>query len=168
MIKASQKTDKDINDLIFKHMNKTPALTRGFVNKLARSRKKQILARLQADPGSPVYPIRWKSEKQRRFVMAKLRREGNLPYRRTGAMQEAFDVKVKFTKRGKGGEVFIVNPIPESVYVFGPFQQPFHADTGWPVIRDVIADEANAFEEDLAAAYVTLADPHAGVRASQL
>jgi len=34
--------------------------------------------------GKPVtYPIQWDSERQRRFVMWKLRKEGNLPYRRT-------------------------------------------------------------------------------------
>lgn len=38
------------------------------------------------EPGLPVtYPIEWDSEKQRRFVMAKLKRENNLPYKRTNA-----------------------------------------------------------------------------------
>jgi hypothetical protein len=35
-------------------------------------------------PGRKVkYPIKWDSDKQRRFVMAKLREEDNLPYKRT-------------------------------------------------------------------------------------
>lgn len=38
--------------------------------------------------GKPVtYPIQWDSEKQRRYVMWKLSKEGNLPYKRTGAYQ---------------------------------------------------------------------------------
>lgn len=35
-------------------------------------------------PGAAItYPVQWDSDKQRRYVMAKLRSEGNLPYRRT-------------------------------------------------------------------------------------
>jgi len=35
-------------------------------------------------PGRKVqYPIKWDSDKQRKFVMAKLRRDDNLPYKRT-------------------------------------------------------------------------------------
>lgn len=35
--------------------------------------------------GAPItYPVQWDSERQRRFVMWKLRKENNLPYRRTG------------------------------------------------------------------------------------
>ena len=40
----------------------------------------------------PRYPLTWASQKQRRFVMAKLRKQGNLPYRRTGAFQKAWKV----------------------------------------------------------------------------
>lgn len=36
-----------------------------------------------SEPGKPItYPVQWDSEKQRRFVIAKLAAEGNLPYRR--------------------------------------------------------------------------------------
>lgn len=45
--------------------------------------------------GDPVtYPINWDSEKQRRFVMAKLRRENNLPYQRTGNYINGFTVEL--------------------------------------------------------------------------
>lgn len=43
--------------------------------------------------GKPVtYPIQWDSERQRRFVMAKLRAENNLPYKRIGAYQRGWTV----------------------------------------------------------------------------
>jgi hypothetical protein len=42
-----------------------------------------VQKRMMAE-GKPVrYPIDWDSQRQQRFVMWKLRREGNLPYRRT-------------------------------------------------------------------------------------
>jgi hypothetical protein len=43
----------------------------------------QIKARMQVEPPPPSYPIKWDSEKQRRYVMAKLRKENNLPHTRT-------------------------------------------------------------------------------------
>lgn len=47
----------------------------------------------------PSYPLVWRSPRQRRFVMAKLRREGNLPYRRSGEFQKAWKV-VAVRERG--------------------------------------------------------------------
>jgi len=43
------------------------------------------IKRIMQRPGLPIrYPVNWDSLKQKKFVIAKLRREGNLPYRRTG------------------------------------------------------------------------------------
>ncbi len=43
------------------------------------------IRRIMSRPGLPVtYPIEWDSEKQKWYVIGKLRKEGNLPYRRTG------------------------------------------------------------------------------------
>lgn len=53
---------------------------------------KEIQSQMQV-PGKPVtYPIQWDSDKQRMFVMAKLRRENNLPYKRTGAYVNGWKV----------------------------------------------------------------------------
>lgn len=87
-------------------------------------------------PGSPKYPLRWKSARQRRYVMAKLRREGNLPYQRTGQFQDAWDFSL-FGFDG-GFEAIIGNTAktdrgePLATFIVGQHQQPFHADTGWP------------------------------------
>lgn len=51
-----------------------------------------LIRRIMARPGLAVrYPIRWDSVKQKRYVIAKLRREGNLPYQRTGAHSNAWE-----------------------------------------------------------------------------
>ncbi len=41
----------------------------------------------------PTYPLTWRSPKQRRYVMWKLRKEGNIPFKRTGAFQQAWKTK---------------------------------------------------------------------------
>lgn len=47
--------------------------------------------RIMQRPGLPVtYPINWDSDKQKIYVIAKLRREGNLPYERTGDTEQAW------------------------------------------------------------------------------
>lgn len=162
-IGTSQRTDQDINLLILNHMDKVPGLTRGFVTKLANSRKRRILERLRQEPGKPRYPLRWASAKQRRYVMWLLRSTNNLPYERTHQLSQGWEVSVTFNQKNNGGTVTLSNPADAAQYVYGPAQQPYHSDTGWPLMRDVAADEANAFEEDLASGYVTLADPYAGV-----
>lgn len=43
------------------------------------------ITRIMQRPGLNVrYPVKWDSPRQKRFVIAKLKRENNLPYRRTG------------------------------------------------------------------------------------
>lgn len=100
----------------------------------------QLLVKLQTEPGKPSYPLRWASERQRRFVMAKLRREKNLPYRRTHKFVRGW--KITHTATVSGGMIVVSNPWDKEIYVTGTQQQPFHADTGWYKSRDLIAAAA--------------------------
>lgn len=87
-------------------------------------------SRLRAEPGRPRYPLAWASEKQRRYVMAKLRRQGNLPYRRTHGLVKAWEAVGAINP--DGGTITAHNPAGMAGYVYAPFfQQPFHAVTGW-------------------------------------
>jgi len=54
----------------------------------------------------PTYPLKWKSEKQRKYVMAKLRKAGNLPYNRTGELQKGWKVTAV---RDKSSSLIAVN-----------------------------------------------------------
>lgn len=81
---------------------------------------------------SPKYPLRWKSDKQRIAVIIRLKEEGNLPYRRTGRLDNAW------TANMKRNIITIANTARDSrtgkfiaPFVIAAFQQPFHADTGW-------------------------------------
>lgn len=55
-----------------------------------RETASRVRARM-AEAGKPItYPVQWDSPKQLRYVIAKLRRENNLPYRRRGAYQASY------------------------------------------------------------------------------
>lgn len=159
MITASLTIDTDILDAINDAARKAPGLTATAYGRQITRQKSALLKKLRTEPGSPKYPIRWTSERQRRFVMAKLKREGNLPYRRTGGLVNAWDVSFD----GATGEVSVTNPVPSAVYVVGEMQQAMHKDTGWYSYQDVLADAVVLAEEILIQTWFTLADPTAGV-----
>lgn len=73
-----------------------------------------LFAERMAEEGAPVqYPIQWDSEKQRRAVIAKLAREGNLPYRRTQRYVRGW----KVVRMGNRYEV--LNPVEYAAWVGG-------------------------------------------------
>lgn len=116
-----------------------------------------VLPRLQieAPARNGLMRVRWKSERQRIRVIAYLKETGNYPYQRTRAMVEGWRVRYEASK-GKGslGSIFVSNTaqaenaegqvIHYYPYVIGDSgspraQQPFHADTGWYRLADVVA-----------------------------
>ena len=95
----------------------------------------RLLDQLRVTPPRPRYPLRWTSERQRRFVMAKLREQGDLPYRRTGAYAGGYRIDARIAPRR--GSVTLRNETPYAPFVggrldTGAWQQGFHVDTGWP------------------------------------
>ena len=105
-------------------------------------------------------PIRWKSEKQRRFYWAMVRRErqwraaivgigekpgtaifsqrGNIgAYRRTNTLGRKWSYKVTTHQTFVIGSM--TNNSNYGQYVMGDRQQPFHMDTGWQTV-DAIAE----------------------------
>lgn len=95
----------------------------------------QTVVILSTEPGKPKYPIRWTSERQRRFVMAKLKRMGQIPWIRTHKYSEAWEW---FAKSTQTGGLFVIENTaktskgePLEQYVQGIHQQGFHQDTGW-------------------------------------
>lgn len=70
-----------------------------------------------ATPGQPIsYPVNWDSEKQRRYVIAMLRGQNNLPYNRTGRLPGAW----KIERIGDGYRLY--NPEDAAVYVYGNYE----------------------------------------------
>lgn len=102
---------------------KAPRTMNLFVNRtLKEDVERRMRAKLQTNPPPPRYPLKWKSERQRKYVMAKLRAENNLPYQRTGALIAAWEFNANTSE--VGGLIEIVNPSPVARYVFGADRQP--------------------------------------------
>lgn len=87
-------------------------------------------------PGHPpTYPIRWDSDRQRRYVMAMLRAADNLPYRRSNALPSGWNIESK----DKGYRLY--NDAKAAVYVYGNYegarQSAIH-QSRWPVAQEVV------------------------------
>jgi len=120
-----------------------------------------LLDELQYEPGAVKYPIQWASERQRKFVMAKLRREDNLPYQRTHELVEKFEV----VRLNEAGQFLIVvrNNSPVAKYVVGSlakdrtaavrFIQQFHLNTGWQPAVDTVNYWLDAMREEFLELY---------------
>lgn len=96
-----------------------------------------IKNKIQPYPGPVRRPIRWASERQRRYVLARVR---PLPYRRQThplSQRLATSWRVRAERRG----AVVVSRARYARHVVGDRQQPMHRATGWPradrVIRDV-------------------------------
>ena len=66
--------------------------------------------------------IRWKTERQRRYVLANVK----LPYQRTGWLAKQW-----FVTPTSNVQVVVRNKARYAAFVFGRAQQPFHRDRGW-------------------------------------
>lgn len=80
-------------------------------------------------PAAGYYPLRWASERQRRYVMAMLRAQGNLPYQRTGQLEQGWYSALAFT--ANGGAITIGNDTPYANYVQGDDIQPMFQQIPW-------------------------------------
>lgn len=92
--------------------------------------------RLMQKPGAPsTSPVNWDSERQRRYVLAKLRLANNLPYSRTNQYINGWTVSA--TQRG----TLLINPTPGSLYISGGArgdrQSNIHKGR-WPLLRDAV------------------------------
>lgn len=109
----------------------SPAIVLRAVNRTVNRNADDLSRYLRRYPGAPRYPLVWTSERQRRYVLAKLRRENNLPYRRTGRLAAGYKVIVVYTPATITMiEVRHDSPVPH-VYVKGLKQQKMHTYTGW-------------------------------------
>lgn len=156
MIKVKVTVDLDILDAIADTAQKSPKLMQTAYNRNTRRLRSRVVERLATEPDRPQYPIRWKSDKQRRFVMAKLREEGNLPYQRTHALSKGW--KAAAEQDGEGGIMTVSNKSPIAQYVQGDDAQPFHLDTGWSQVGNVISDARVEAEEVLVQTWYTVTD----------
>lgn len=133
MITVNVGVDTDAIERLRRAAKQAPSRMRRVVASVVRENKSQIIADLRGrEPGPPSYPIRWKSERQRRAFFATNGFGGGIPYRRTGTLSNGWFVDV--TTDNRGGSIAIGNDVPYARFVVGADQQPFHEDTGWPQV----------------------------------
>lgn len=125
--------DVIINDDIFRAyddlFDEYPRLvTRAFRGEIERVMGPAV-DELSADPGPVKYPIRWKTERQRRAFFASGGFGRGIPTQRTGKALAAWELIIE----GDGLDLSaaLTNPVPYDIYIQGDYAQPFHLDTGY-------------------------------------
>lgn len=162
MIRVQVRVDTDILEAFADTARNAPALTATAYNRATRRLRKQLLDRLRNEPGKPVYPLAWKSERQRTFVMAKLRESGALPYKRTGTLLNGY--RVELIANEDGGILQVTNKVPYARFVIGDEAQPFHLQTKWPQLATTVSEFEQMAIDVLIDTWFTVSDPTAGVR----
>jgi hypothetical protein len=121
-----------------------------------------VSLKVRPEPASKFYPLRWESARQRRYVMAKLRREGNLPYQRTDKLLDSYRVDLVDDLSG-GAILEVSNTDPKARFVIGDQVQKMFLQIGWVQMSDVVSDARVEAEDLLIETWFTVADPFAGV-----
>lgn len=150
----------DVFEALAEQFQKTPALLNTALKRQASKSKSRILGRLREEPGNPSYPIRWKSEKQRRAFFATDGFGRGIGAPRTHALSEGWTVDID------GSNFFsmdVYNKKDYTRFVEGEDKQPFHIDTGWLDANPILRDESERFEDVVIETYFTVGDPTAGV-----
>lgn len=147
MISVTTLLDTDVLDAVRETARESRAAMRRELGKLARgSLANALLRELSREPGRPNYPLRWKSKRQRRYVMALLRETNNLPYRRTHRLAQGWRVVLDDLVEG-AGVIRVENDSRIAPYVQGDFAQPYHLDTGWPQMAPLVSRYSAAFQD---------------------
>jgi hypothetical protein len=136
MFKASVLPDSDVLGAIVSNMTQAPILMQTAFVLDVRRVDEEVVSRLRVEPPPPRYPFRWASQKQRRAFFATNGFGRGIPTRRTHDAAQGW--RTIFSATPTGGEVAIENPVKYAEFVFGPRQQPGHADTGWAYAPDIV------------------------------
>ena len=134
--------DKDVLDVLRDKIKTAPKRVNFWLSRsLVQNSRKRTLRKLRNAPSpnsESDYPLVWRSERQRKFVMAKLRREG-LPYRRTNAMVEAWEIRGSISNGNATLEVVNDSPQIDFVTGSGDVRQPMFKR--WYYWEDIILEE---------------------------
>lgn len=98
----------------------------------------ESITRLSTEPPRWRGKRRWNSDRQRRKVMAMLREQGNLPYRRTHQLAQKWRAFV--SANPQGGVFRVENASDKARFVQGQLAQLMHLDSGWPQL-DATAED---------------------------
>jgi hypothetical protein len=138
MIEVALQVDSKFLRTISRNIKQAPARVQNAVKGRKGRLANKALRQLTKEPGKPVYPIRWASIRQRKAFFASRGFGRGIPTQRTGALLKAWEVI--FSKSKDGGIIALSNDNPAMPFVQGSRAQPFHLDTGWVQVDDVVDD----------------------------
>lgn len=137
MYSVAWQIESDILAAYRQKLKKAPLLlTRAYKGEIERITNK-VLRALKQQPGPVKYPIRWKTERQRRAFFATNGFGAGIPYKRTNRLANGW--QMSFDARDTTGTVEIFNDVPYARFVQGDDAQPFHLDTGWIQAAPLVA-----------------------------
>ncbi len=109
----------------------------------------RVRTRMSENAPKPSYPIEWDSPKQKKKVLAMLRAEGNLPYKRRDKIRRGWELDqvtdgYRLRNREEG-----------SLFVYGDLsnkktQSKIHANR-WPLTKTVTYEELDALPDEISA-----------------
>lgn len=144
---------KRIDNNIVRSVSRMQLAMKGAQGKIAL----RAIKRLGTVPGPPQHPIRWKSEKQRRAFFASDGFSRGIPTKRKNVIIKGWYADVRAD--AFGGVITLKNPYDAWVYIQGSFVQPFHRDTGYVQLKDVVDDFYQDGTLIIADAWFRSADP---------
>ena len=152
--------DTDVIEATRALVAKSPRAVDALVNRSIRNDvTNRVVSRLSVTPGPVKYPIRWKTERQRKTFFATRGFGRGIPTRRTGAVQSGWELEWSITS-GSGSAV-VANPVSYAQFVYTPDQQPFHENTGWldtEAIDTIILEESERATEMLIDGWFSIED----------
>lgn len=166
LVNVSVEVDTAILDALVEAAREAPRTVRVVVTRqILPALERRLLPRLRETPGPPRYPLAWQTERQRRAYFATDGFGAGIPYRRTGSLAGAWAVEARIGDQE--GVIEVTNTSEIAQYVYGPSQQRFHAQTGWPTLADIddmILEEAIWMEDALTEAWFDITTQPKGVR----
>lgn len=157
MIRVQVTVPKDVLRAIRGTAARAPRTMLAIYRKRMEPVNRRYIGRLKHTPGSPQYPIRWKSERQRRAFFATNGFGRGIPSQRTGKVSDGW--RVRQSSHPFQGTTTVSNDVPYAVFVYGSisapnnWQQPFHQDTGWPNATEIVVEWSEVAEDTAIAAW---------------
>lgn len=140
---------------------KTPRLMETAFRRATSRLKTRMIRELRHEPGKPVYPIRWKTERQRRAFFATNAWGRGIPTQRTHALSGGWNVDTRTALAT--GTMVVSNNVPYLRYVEGNDQQPFHSASGWLLATPIVQRYMTELDSVMTATWWTVSDPFAGI-----
>jgi hypothetical protein len=169
MFEVSFRADMDVMSAMQDALKEAPRTTNTIMNRsILPEFTERARRELTPYPGAVKYPIRWKSERQRKAYFATNGFGGGIPSVRTGALGQAWNITNTLLENG--GEIVIENTATTRTgdnlaqYVIGEYQQPFHRDTGWPNAEDKLIVLQEQLTDAAIDVYFSIVDAPPGTR----